>query len=807
MGNNLKVVASGVKAQGDAAAKELYTLVALARVGDGGELIALTKQALVSRDFSHLDQVIQTKVKPYLFNGGEGKKVPILELVEIRNRDREKSIKISKDKQKRPNDLAMLDILTHTDSQFDRREQGDRKFREQCWDVEHRGTVGETILHLCLLRATPAHYELAKRLIRAFPKLINDIYIGEEYYGETVLHLAIVNEDPAMVKFLLDHGADFAIRACGNFFCPEDQKDSRTDSLDTELVIVSPRTNYDGYIYLGEYPLSFAACLGQEECGRLLLAKGADPNGQDTNGNTVLHMLVIHDTKVSHGAKRRSVTGQKGGQSQGKKELSPEKESMFDLLLTSGARLDIKNHQGLTPLTLAAKLGRKDMYEHILETEREVFWIFGTVTCAGYPISDIDTISATGEINQNSALNLIVYGEDESHLNMMDGLIVQLLQEKWKTFARFRFYRRFLLFILYYCMFFTAFALRPGTDLCAFRNDTSDLWGCSQTGANRTADPCYLLQPYRKEDVARLCLEVCVLVGAVLYMLVALKEIQHQGFRVFFSTLSVSHSPAKALLLLSTVLVVLMLPGRAFCAHGYEDVMGVLAILCTAPYFLFFCRGIRTVGPFVVMIYNMIRGDLLRFFIIYAIFVIGFSQAFFIAFRGSGVVVFSSWWDSPIGLISMSVGDFDDLFDLFNQLPTPFLQLTKVIFVVYMIMVTLLLVNMLIAMMGNTYELVTNTQKEWFRQWAKIVLMIELTVTPDKRTAEQIKYTQPVAGGKSRAFVVRWHQTEKEKEELERVRIQNKIQQRTLAQRKNALRKKNARTIFRHLVRVGKQNV
>ncbi len=53
------------------------------------------------------------------------------------------------------------------------------------------------------------------------------------------------------------------------------------------------------YTSWGEFPLSFAACLGQEECVRLLIAKGADPNIQDTNGNTVLHMLVIHDKKVS----------------------------------------------------------------------------------------------------------------------------------------------------------------------------------------------------------------------------------------------------------------------------------------------------------------------------------------------------------------------------------------------------------------------------------------------------------------------------------------------------------------------------
>lgn len=34
---------------------------------------------------------------------------------------------------------------------------------------------------------------------------------------------------------------------------------------------------YFRYVYWGEYPASFAACLGQEDCYRLILAKGADP--------------------------------------------------------------------------------------------------------------------------------------------------------------------------------------------------------------------------------------------------------------------------------------------------------------------------------------------------------------------------------------------------------------------------------------------------------------------------------------------------------------------------------------------------
>jgi len=53
---------------------------------------------------------------------------------------------------------------------------------------------------------------------------------------------------------------------CGAFMSAEDTKFSRTDSPDHEYVALCPMTNYDGYVYWGEYPLSFAACLSQEEC-------------------------------------------------------------------------------------------------------------------------------------------------------------------------------------------------------------------------------------------------------------------------------------------------------------------------------------------------------------------------------------------------------------------------------------------------------------------------------------------------------------------------------------------------------------
>ena len=55
---------------------------------------------------------------------------------------------------------------------------------------------------------------------------------------------------------------------------------------------------YCRYVSWGEYSLSFAAVLGQEECYRLILSRGADHDLVDSNGNSVTHILVVHDNMV-----------------------------------------------------------------------------------------------------------------------------------------------------------------------------------------------------------------------------------------------------------------------------------------------------------------------------------------------------------------------------------------------------------------------------------------------------------------------------------------------------------------------------
>lgn len=140
-----------------------------------------------------------------------------------------------------------------------------------------------------------------------------------------------------------------------------------------------------------------------------------------------------------------------------------EKLETFDMAYEVGSSLSIRNQLNLTPLTLAAKLGRVEIFFHIMNIEREIYWQLGSITCAAYPLPQIDTIDCeTGHISKDSALNLVVFGDKDEHLELLDGILIDLLKTKWNTFVKSRFYRQFYLFTSYFLISLISFLLRPG---------------------------------------------------------------------------------------------------------------------------------------------------------------------------------------------------------------------------------------------------------------------------------------------------------------------------------------------------------
>lgn len=62
---------------------------------------------------------------------------------------------------------------------------------------------------------------------------------------------------------------------------------------------------------------------------------------------------------------------------------------------------DITNAQGLSPLTLACRLGRASVFREMLELSCKEFWRYSNITCSGYPLNALDTILPDGRTSKD----------------------------------------------------------------------------------------------------------------------------------------------------------------------------------------------------------------------------------------------------------------------------------------------------------------------------------------------------------------------------------------------------------------------
>lgn len=86
---------------------------------------------------------------------------------------------------------------------------------EACWQMQYRGSLGETLLHVLIMCDTKIHTRLARTLLKCFPKLSLDVVEGEEYLGASALHLAIAYNNNELVQDLVEAGTNVNQRATG----------------------------------------------------------------------------------------------------------------------------------------------------------------------------------------------------------------------------------------------------------------------------------------------------------------------------------------------------------------------------------------------------------------------------------------------------------------------------------------------------------------------------------------------------------------------------------------------------------------
>lgn len=232
------------------------------------------------------------------------------------------------------------------------------------------------------------------------------------------------------------------------------------------------------------------------------------------------------------------------------------------------------------------------MFFHILTIQRQVNWIFCDVCFIEVPLEGVDSINTKdGSCNDDSVLSIVVFGGSNEHLQMLDGLVSQLLEIKWVTSVRTKFHW----WLFTYMLFLSTSAM------------------------------AYITRFNRRYRQVNLTSE-CSLIIFVLYYLwiTATRIVVGLSWKAAFKSLT--RTPEMLMFLITCLSILACIPLRWMQARQTENFVAALIMFALPLKLLFFCRASRSVGSFVVMIYKIVVNDVLCFVVFMIIFVAGFSQ-------------------------------------------------------------------------------------------------------------------------------------------------------------------------------------
>ncbi|EPQ09487.1 Transient receptor potential cation channel subfamily V member 3 [Myotis brandtii] len=141
---------------------------------------------------------------------------------------------------------------------------------------------------------------------------------------------------------------------------------------------------------------------------------------------------------------------------------------------------------------------------------------------------------------------------------------------------------------------------------------------------------------------------------------------------------------------------------------------------------LYYTRGFQSMGMYSVMIQKVILHDVLKFLFVYIVFLLGFGVALASLIEKcpkdhKDCSSYGSFSDAVLELFKLTIG----LGDLNIQQNSKYPILFLFLLITYVILTFVLLLNMLIALMGETVE---NVSKESERIWRLQVSLVETLV-------------------------------------------------------------------------------
>uniref|UniRef100_A0A8C6YPT6 Transient receptor potential cation channel subfamily V member 3 n=1 Tax=Nothoprocta perdicaria TaxID=30464 RepID=A0A8C6YPT6_NOTPE len=574
--------------------------------------------------------------------------------------------------------------------------------------------TGKTCLMKALLNINQNTNEVVNMLLSfaeengILERFINAAYTEDNYKGQTALSIAIERRQSEITQILIEKGADVNAHAQGVFF--------------------NPKHKHEGF-YFGETALALAACTNQPDIIQLLMDNTrTNIASQDSRGNNILHALVTvaEDFKTQNDFVIR----------------------MYDMILLKSKNRNLetaKNKEGLTPLQLAAKTGKLEILKYILSREikdkpnrslsrKFTDWAYGPVQSSLYDLTELDTTT------DNSVLEIIVYNTDIGNRHEMLTLepLNSLLRMKWKKFARRMFFMSCCFYFLYNVTLTLVSYHRPSED----------------------AAPPYPLALTRGRGWLQLSGQVMVMLGAVF---LAIKE----SITIFLlrpSDLQSILSDAwfhfaffiQAMLVIFSVFLYLF-------SYKEHLVCLVLAMALGWANMLYFTRGFQSMGIYSVMIQKVILQDVIKFLVVYIVFLLGFGVALaaLIETCPDGGECHSNNSLGPVlmDLFKLTLG----LGDLEIQENSKYPVLFLLLLITYVVLTFVLLLNMLIALMGETVEDISKESEHiWKLQRARTILEFEKFLPRFWRKKFQLGERCKVAENDSRVCLrineVKWNE-------------------------------------------------
>ncbi|XP_074839727.1 transient receptor potential cation channel subfamily V member 6-like isoform X2 [Carettochelys insculpta] len=481
--------------------------------------------------------------------------------------------------------------------------------------------------------------------------------------GETALHVAAMYDSLEATQILMDAAPELVNEAMTSEF------------------------------YAGEHILSFAACAGSEAIVWLLIKHGANIRAQDSLGNTILHILVLQPNKT--------VACQ-----------------MYNFLLSFdknekelGALDLIPNNKGLTPFKLAGVEGNTVMFQHLMQKRKHIQWTYGPLVSTLYDLTEIDSWG-----DDQSLLELIVTTKKREARQILDLTPVnELVSLKWNKYGR----PYFCILALFYVLYMICFTM-----CCAYRPLKHRQSNKTHERDNSIYIQKQLQESYvTPEDNLRLVGELITVIGAIVILILEIPDIFRVGATKYFGQ-TILGGPFHVIIITYACMILVTMVMRLISMHGEVVPMSFALVLgwCNIMYF---ARGFQMLGPFTIMIQKMIFGDLMRFCGLMAVVILGFASAFYIIFQTENPDELGHFYNYPMALFST--------FELFltiidgpanYKVDLPFMY--SITYSAFAIIATLLMLNLLIAMMGDTHWRVAHERDElWRAQVVATTVMLE----------------------------------------------------------------------------------